>query len=242
MGGAVLCWLWGPEKSPVDKTAEWPGWRGANRDGHAAWLPEKLPAAPRVVWRKPLHGTVLAGPAVADGFVVVADRDLFDTKDVFHCLRAADGAKVWDLEYPAAGNLDYGCSPRATPMIYAGRAYLLGALGALHCVKLATGEAVWKKDLATDFGAERPDWGWTGAPLIVDNEPDRQSRRDQRRAGGAGPAHRRSALENSGRSGRLRGVDLRAVWRAARNRRVRQTVARRMGPANWPALVETDAA
>jgi outer membrane protein assembly factor BamB len=141
-----------------------------HRDGLAPALPERLPAAPAFVWKKPLPTADLAGIAVSDGVVLVAGRDVPDQRDVFLCLRAADGEQVWELSYPAPGSLDYGPSPRATPLIRASKAYLLGAFGDLHWVRLADGKILWSKNLIRDFGAPRPKWGFSASPLIIEGK------------------------------------------------------------------------
>lgn len=149
---------------------EWPDWRGARRDGQAAWLPERLPEPMPLLWRTPVHGPGLAGLAVAEGRVVVGDRDPTDRNDVWWCLRAQDGVVLWRLEYAAPGELDYGTSPRAAPVIRGNQVYLLSAVGPLHCVELASGKVIWKRDLAAEFGAPPPKWGWCASPLVVDDK------------------------------------------------------------------------
>ena len=155
-----------PVEDPA--TAEWPAWRGARRDGHAARLPEKLPAKPASLWVAPLTGSALAGIAATREHVVVADRSAADDEDVFHCFEAGIGKELWALRYPARGNLDYGNSPRATPLIRGGEVYLLGAFGDLHCVDLATGAVRWKKQVIEEFAAELPIWGMCASLLEVD--------------------------------------------------------------------------
>lgn len=147
----------------------WPDCRGVRRDGQVAWLPDRLPAELTPVWRKPLSGPGLAGLAATEELVVVADRDPQDERDAFLAFRAADGELLWQLDYPARADLDYGLSPRATPVLHSGRAFLLGACGQLHCVDARTGKVIWKKDLARDFGATVPKWGYCGTPLVVDD-------------------------------------------------------------------------
>lgn len=147
----------------------WPDWRGPRRDGHSAWLPERLPAEARFTWRKPLAGPGLAGLAATDELVLVADRDPTDERDAFVAFRAADGELLWQVEYPAKANLDYGLAPRATPLVHGNRAFLLGACGQLHCVNLRDGKVIWRKDLARDFSAAVPKWGYCGTPLLVDD-------------------------------------------------------------------------
>jgi outer membrane protein assembly factor BamB len=68
----------------------------------------------------------------------------------------------------ARGNLDYGNSPRATPLIAGDLALLYGAFGQFHCVELRTGKIVWTKDVRKEFGAEEEmKWGMASSPLIV---------------------------------------------------------------------------
>ena len=84
-----------------------------------------------------MTGAGLSGVAATQQYVVVADRDPLDHFDVFRCLDAQSGQQLWQIQYAAPGNLDYGNSPRATPVIRDGLVYLLGAFGDLHCVTLA---------------------------------------------------------------------------------------------------------
>ena len=132
-------------------------------------MPDTLPAKPVVIWKRPLFNEGLGGVAVADGMVVVGDRDAEDRHDVFHGLDAATGERVWTVEYPAEGRLDYGNSPRATPLVHDGRVYLLGAFGHLHCVNLIDGRVLWERHLRHDFVATSElVWGVCSSPLIVD--------------------------------------------------------------------------
>lgn len=110
----------------------------------------------------------LGGIAATEELVIVSDRDLLDSADVFHCYNALSGEEVWTLRYLARGNLDYGNSPRAAPLIADGLAFLYGAFGHLHCVELKTGKIVWKKEVRTEFGAtEEMKWGMASSPLIA---------------------------------------------------------------------------
>lgn len=158
-----------PEAGDQSENDEWPGWRGPSRDGRVGWLPTTLPAEPR--WRKTLFSDGVGGVAVADGVVVVGDRDVADEQDVFHAFDAHTGSRLWTLEYHAAGHLDYGNSPRATPLIFDGRVYLLGAFGHLHCCGIRDGTIEWRRHLRDDFGArDELVWGVASSPLIVDGQ------------------------------------------------------------------------
>jgi outer membrane protein assembly factor BamB len=67
--------------------------------------------------------------------------------------------------------LDYGNSPRATPLIASDKCWLLGAHGNLSCVELATGREQWQIDVKAEFGlVEELKWGLCGSPLLVDGK------------------------------------------------------------------------
>jgi outer membrane protein assembly factor BamB len=108
--------------------------------------------------------------AVAEGVLVAPCRDVTDTRDVFVCVDAVTGATRWKHQYPAPASFDYGNAPRATPVISGGRVWTHGAAGHLHCLDLKSGNVLWQKNIATDFGTPRLEWGLTGSPLLVDGK------------------------------------------------------------------------
>lgn len=155
----------------ADENADWPGWRGQNRDARVSWLPDRLPESLEVAWATPLFNEGVGGVAVAAGVVLVSDRDADDARDVFHALDALTGERLWTLDYAAEGSLDYGNSPRATPLVHDGHAFLLGAFGHLHCVRLSDGGVVWRRHVRDDFKAEDDlVWGVAASPLVVDGK------------------------------------------------------------------------
>jgi len=156
------------------------GWMGANRDGRVQSLPRSLPVQPNILWERELTHSGLGGLAVWGRFVVFGDRDTADQRDVWRCLDAQTGKTLWEVIQAASGKLDYGNSPRTTPLMFqevdqdgpvseTARAVLLGAFGDLLCVDLETGLVEWRLNIAKRFGAtgERP-WGYCGSPLLID--------------------------------------------------------------------------
>ena len=100
--------------------------------------------------------------------MVVSDRDPADSQDIFRCLSAADGSELWTLRYPARGQLDYGNSPRATPLIDGDRVFLYGALGHLNCADLKSGRLLWQKNVREEFGVTAlAAWGFCSSPLLT---------------------------------------------------------------------------
>ena len=155
---------------PVDQAAAWADWRGPGRLGQAPSLPKKLPGTLRKIWSAKLTGPAVAGPAATAARVIIPDKNKDATRDIFRCLDAADGSEIWQLDYAAAGDMDYSNSPRATPVVHDGLVYLHGALGDLHCVRLDTGAVVWRTNYYRDHGAKLLTWGSSSPPLIVDDK------------------------------------------------------------------------
>jgi outer membrane protein assembly factor BamB len=134
-------------------------------------LPAKLPAKPTILWSHDLAAKGLGGVAATGDAVIVSDRELNDTTDVWKCLAAATGKELWALRYPAPGSLDYGNSPRATPVIRDGLVYLAGAFGHITAVELATGKTAWEVNTHDEFEpAEKPRWGTCATPLLIDGK------------------------------------------------------------------------
>lgn len=148
---------------------DWPDWRGPGRDGHVPRLPARLPETPKIIWKKAAMTGGLAGLSVSGQRLILAERDFAEEHDVYRCLNADTGELLWRVEFPVRGNLDFGQSPRATPLIHDGKAYLLGAFGELRCVSVANGKLIWKRHLVNEFKAELPTWGMCSTPLVVDD-------------------------------------------------------------------------
>jgi outer membrane protein assembly factor BamB len=158
------------KRSVEASESSWPDWRGSHRDGHVPRLPTRLPSVVKVVWKKGAVAGGLSGLSVSGGRLISAERDFADENDVYRCLNADSGELIWRQQFPARGkSLDYGQSPRATPVIHDGRVYLLGAFGDLRCVNFADGKVIWERHLLSEFHAELPTWGMCSTPLIVDD-------------------------------------------------------------------------
>jgi outer membrane protein assembly factor BamB len=102
--------------------------------------------------------------------VIVSGRDVTDGHDVFVGLDLATGKQLWRYQYEAAIALDYGNSPRATPVYSAGVLVTLGASGILSAVDPSSGVPLWTLDFKQAFDAEIPTWGFSGSPLVIDSQ------------------------------------------------------------------------
>jgi len=154
----------------VGLAADWPQWRGLNRDG--VWtetgLVERFEAAQLPIqWRVAL-GSGYCGPTVAEGRVFVMDRVLKPTpQERIQCFEAQTGNLLWSHAYLCAyERIQYEAGPRASVTIHAGRAYALGTMGHLHCFDAQSGKVLWSRDGRKEYAARVPIWGIAGAPLV----------------------------------------------------------------------------
>lgn len=153
----------------VSAFADWPQWRGLNRDGISSdtnwtWVWPK--DGPPVLWRISL-GPGCASVTVSKGRVFAAGHQS-DT-GVIYCLNDKDGSVIWRHSYPAPldPNMFEG-GINTTPLVDGDRVFALGRQGQLFCLNAADGNVVWSLDFRSDFGAQPPTWGYSGTPLIVD--------------------------------------------------------------------------
>lgn len=86
------------------------------------------------------------------------------------CLDVLSGREIWSHPVEARfENTLGGTGPRATPALDGDRIYFLGATGELVCRNTSDGMKVWQVNIASEFGAEIPEWGYAGSPLIYNN-------------------------------------------------------------------------
>ena len=86
------------------------------------------------------------------------------------CLDVGTGQEIWS--HPVAARFENtlgGTGPRATPALDGDRVYFLGATGELICRNASDGMALWQVNIASEFGAEIPEWGYAGSPLIYND-------------------------------------------------------------------------
>ncbi len=147
----------------------WPRFRGENADGQVASFPDSS-FTPRLLWQIPMPAQGIGGVAANKDFVIASSRTADDKADLFVCVDPTTGAELWRLEYAAPGELDYGNSPRATPLINDPHVFLVGAFGDIHCVDIDLGEVLWRTHLVRDLGGELPTWGYGWSPLLIKNQ------------------------------------------------------------------------
>jgi outer membrane protein assembly factor BamB len=150
--------------------ADWPQWRGPNRDG--TWsekgIVEKFTAPQLPIrWCAEISNGY-SGPTVADGRVYITDRLTSPEQlECVLCFDAITGKPLWsysyDCEYKKVG---YPNGPRAAVTINDNRAYSLGTMGHLFCLDAAKGKPLWSKDCAAEYKIRIPTWGIAASPFV----------------------------------------------------------------------------
>jgi outer membrane protein assembly factor BamB len=154
----------------VAHAADWPQWRGPNRDGISAetnWDAKWPAAGPKVLWKLSV-GIGASSMSISQGRLYTVGN--INDNDIVYCLDAETGKEIWRHSYRCT--LDprqFEGGPAATPTVDGNRVYTLSHEGDLFCLDAASGKLVWSKDLRKDFAGRRPQWGYAGSPLVVDN-------------------------------------------------------------------------
>jgi outer membrane protein assembly factor BamB len=151
--------------------ANWPQWRGPERDGVSKekGLLQQWPAdGPPLVWRVDKLGDGYSTPAVAgDRIYLVSNEGLED--EYVQALDTKDGSRVWKQRIGNVGEPKQQPSypsARSTPTIDGDVLYALGSDGDLACLDRNTGQIRWQKNIRTEFGGKPGEWAYSESPLV----------------------------------------------------------------------------
>jgi outer membrane protein assembly factor BamB len=147
--------------------ADWPTFRGANRDGISkeTGLMKQWPqAGPPKLWSAKNLGSGFGAPIVADGMIF--GMGTRREEDGIWALKESDGSEIWftSVDSPKRPNQNNG--PSGSPTFHDGKVYAMSSNGLLMCVDAKTGKQIWKVELVRDLGGEVQSWGYTESVLI----------------------------------------------------------------------------
>jgi outer membrane protein assembly factor BamB len=166
---AVLTGLGVSMLSPVraanePAAAEWPQWRGPNRDGisdEKGLLQKWGEKGPPLAWETKGLGKGFSSVAIHDGHIVTLGRKNGGLN--LTAVSTAGGKELWSTQLLKKTDKD----PNCTPTIGGDLVYSVSTDGGLFCNELKTGKLVWEKNFKADFGGRMMSgWGYSESPLV----------------------------------------------------------------------------
>jgi outer membrane protein assembly factor BamB len=150
--------------------AQWPQWRGPNRDGvaPAASVPPTWPENVTVKWTQPV-GEGYSSPVVEGGRVFVHSRR--DPEEIVSALDLATGKPAWTDTYaaPFAKNQyakQMARGPFSSPLVSGGRLFTLGVTAVLSAYDAASGKLLWRKDWSKEIDTSKLFTGTAMSPIV----------------------------------------------------------------------------
>jgi outer membrane protein assembly factor BamB len=151
--------------------AQWPQWRGPNRDGKVAaeHVPASWPAKLSPKWTHNV-GEGYSTPVVSGGRIFVHGRQ--DPDEVVTALDLATGKVAWNARYQSAFNKnkyanEMSKGPFSTPLVANGLVYTLGTSAVLSAFDEKTGDLKWRKDWSKEIDTSKMFTGTAMSPIIV---------------------------------------------------------------------------
>lgn len=156
--------------------ADWPQWRGPNRDGvwYEPGIITSFPkTGPMLKWKVPV-GMGYSSPVIQGPRLFLTDT--LAAAPIIHertlCLSARTGKQIWITQHDATPPAWYFVpaqlrGPGPTPIVHDGRVYVLSLFSVLKCLDARTGTVLWKRDLVAEY--QLPPSSLDASPLVDNN-------------------------------------------------------------------------
>ena len=159
----IAAWYQTPGGSSASN--DWLLWGGPRRDFITAFtgLASTWPTdGPRRLWSRPL----------GDGYspIAVEGTTLYTayhrgSQDVISAIDTSTGKNIWEYEYESRFQAwdpkSIGPGPYAMPQIVGDRLITASGAGKIHSIDKKSGRPVWSRDLYSEFGGTRLEWGYS---------------------------------------------------------------------------------
>ncbi|MEP7271501.1 MAG: PQQ-binding-like beta-propeller repeat protein, partial [Acidobacteriota bacterium] len=150
--------------------ADWPQWRGPQRNGlsvETGLLKAWPQAGPAQVWSVSNLGQGFGSISVKGDRLFVQGST--SSASVLFCLSRSDGKVIWQSALGRKLDEGRGNGPRGTPTVDLDKVYVLTENGDLACLNIRDGAPVWRRNILKDFAGENPNWLISESPLIDGN-------------------------------------------------------------------------
>ncbi len=180
--------------------ADWPQWRGPQRNGISAetgLLAEWPKEGPQLVWQVKDIGSGYSTPSVVGDRLYLLSNQGLDNEFV-QALDAKDGKQVWSQRIGKVGNPDQQPNypaARSTPTVDGEWLFALGSDGDLACLERASGKVRWQKNVRKDYGGQPGTWAYAGVAVGGRRGGGLHAGRSGRNHGGAEQGDGRTDLE-----------------------------------------------
>lgn len=153
--------------APASAWADWPEWRGPQRDGKSdeTGLNLKWDAAPRLVYMTEGFGRGYAGVSIVDGALYTTGNQ--DDGQSVVAADAGTGAILWKTQITAHNPEHSYPGSRCTPTYDDGKLYVVASSGKIIRLDAKTGKIDWQRDFKADWkGKMMSGWGYSESPLV----------------------------------------------------------------------------
>ncbi|HEX5707672.1 MAG TPA: PQQ-binding-like beta-propeller repeat protein [Pyrinomonadaceae bacterium] len=157
--------------SMTASAADWPQWRGPERDGISkdSGLLKQWPAGgPKLLWQVNDIGDGYSTPVVVGSRIYVMSNRGMENEFV-QALSTQDGKPIWTTRVGNVGNPNQNppyAKARSTPTVDGDFVYALGSDGDLVCLEAKSGKIRWQKNIRQEFGGQPGEWAYAESPLV----------------------------------------------------------------------------
>lgn len=157
----------------AQQPADWPHWRGPDRNWISQETAWSSSGAEEPVWTRELglgYSAVIAvdGKLVTMGFELSEDGQTGE--DVTWCLDAKTGEVLWSERIPSTHLANaHGGGTLSSPTVEGDRVYTTNRFGKFFCRDLNDGSVIWERDYGAELGLESTTWGFSASPLLLDD-------------------------------------------------------------------------
>ncbi|HBT76844.1 MAG TPA: hypothetical protein DEB39_07930 [Planctomycetaceae bacterium] len=165
--------------SPNAFAADWPvfhGPAGDNKSTETGLLQDWPDEGPQMLWKAEGLGKTdkpssFAGVVVQAGRVytmgnVDKEGDAKTATVTLYCLDESTGKELWAVPVGEGWKRHFE-GDRSTPTLDGERVYAFASLGQLGCFSTQDGKEIWTRNLANDYEAALPTWGYAQSVVVA---------------------------------------------------------------------------